>query len=71
LQWLLADPRVGSCLPNIYDEAQLREFAAAPDSPALTGEELRHVAELARSNFGVEGETPNYKGTMTREAAIN
>jgi aryl-alcohol dehydrogenase-like predicted oxidoreductase len=71
LQWLLADPRVGSCLPNIYDEAQLREFAAAPDSPALTDEEMARVAELARSNFGVEGETPNYKGTMTREAAIS
>ena len=67
LQWLLADPRVASCLPNIYDEAQLREFAAAPDSPALTAEELARVAELAKTNFGVEGETPNYKGTMTRE----
>jgi aryl-alcohol dehydrogenase-like predicted oxidoreductase len=69
LQWLLADPRIGSCLPNIYDEAQLREFAAAPDSSALTTEELARVAELARGNFGIEGETPNYKGTMTRETA--
>jgi aryl-alcohol dehydrogenase-like predicted oxidoreductase len=68
LQWLLADPRVASCLPNIYDEAQIREFAAAPDAPALTGDELGRVEELSRGNFGVEGETPNYKGTMTREA---
>ena len=69
LQWLLADPRIACCLPNIYDEAQLREFAAAPESPALTREELDRVAELAANNFGVEGETPNYKGTMTRETA--
>jgi aryl-alcohol dehydrogenase-like predicted oxidoreductase len=69
LQWLLADHRVASCLPNIYDEEQLKEFAAAPDSPALTKDELARVAELAKTNFGVEGETPNYKGTMTREAA--
>jgi aryl-alcohol dehydrogenase-like predicted oxidoreductase len=69
LQWLLADPRVACCLPNIYDEAQLREFALAPDSPPLTKEELQRVEELSRNNFGVEGEAPNYKGTMTREPA--
>jgi aryl-alcohol dehydrogenase-like predicted oxidoreductase len=67
LQWLLADQRVASCLPNIYDEAQLEEFATAPDSPALSAEELARVAKLAADNFGVEGETPNYKGTMVRE----
>ena len=67
LQWLLADPRVASCLPNIYDEAQLREFAAAPETPALSKDDLQRMADLARGNFGIEGETPNYKGTMTRE----
>jgi aryl-alcohol dehydrogenase-like predicted oxidoreductase len=69
LQWLLADERVASCLPNIYDEAQLREFAAAPETPPLTADDLRRIEELARTNFGIEGETPNYKGTMTREPA--
>jgi aryl-alcohol dehydrogenase-like predicted oxidoreductase len=69
LQWLLADHRVASCLPNIYDAEQLKEFATAPDSPALTKDELAQVAELAANNFGVEGEKPNYRGTMTREAA--
>jgi aryl-alcohol dehydrogenase-like predicted oxidoreductase len=70
LQWLLADARIASCLPNIYDEAQLREFAAAPDSPSLTPEELQRIEELSRGNFGIPDETPNYKGTMTREAAV-
>jgi aryl-alcohol dehydrogenase-like predicted oxidoreductase len=69
LQWLLADERIASCLPNIYEEAQLREFAAASESPALSREELDRVAELARGNFGIADETPNYKGTMTRETA--
>ena len=69
LQWLLADPRIACCLPNIYDAEQLKEFATAPDSPALTQDELDRVTELAKANFGIEGETPNYKGTMTREPA--
>ena len=56
-------------LPNIYDEAQLKEFAEAPECPPLTKDDLQRVEELARTNFGVQGETPNYKGTMTREAA--
>jgi aryl-alcohol dehydrogenase-like predicted oxidoreductase len=69
LQWLLADERIACCLPNIYEEAQLREFAAASESPALTQDELARVAELAANNFGIADETHNYKGTMTRETA--
>jgi aryl-alcohol dehydrogenase-like predicted oxidoreductase len=69
LQWLLADARVASCLPNIYDAEQLKEFTAAPECPPLTADDLARVAELARVNFGVEGEVPNYKGTMSRETA--
>ena len=36
LQWLLADDRVASTLPNIYNEEQLVEFAKAPDTAQLT-----------------------------------
>ena len=64
LQWLLHDERVASTLPNIYEEAQLIEFAKAPDSPALTADELEKVAELYAENFGVEREEPKFKGTM-------
>jgi len=69
LQWLLADERIACCLPNIYEEAQLKEFAAAPETPALSKDELARIDELAKSNFGIEGEVHNYKGTMTRETA--
>jgi aryl-alcohol dehydrogenase-like predicted oxidoreductase len=65
IQWLLAEPRVMSVLPNIYDRDQLHEFAAASDTPPLSREELARVAELAKTNFGVGEENNRYKGTMT------
>jgi aryl-alcohol dehydrogenase-like predicted oxidoreductase len=54
IQWLLAEPAVTTVLPNIYDSEQLREFAAAPDTPALTASELERVAELYASDFAAE-----------------
>jgi aryl-alcohol dehydrogenase-like predicted oxidoreductase len=51
IQWLLAEPVVTTVLPNIYDSEQLREFAAAPDTPALTASELERVADLYASDF--------------------
>jgi aryl-alcohol dehydrogenase-like predicted oxidoreductase len=51
IQWLLAEPAVTSVLPNIYDSDQLREFAAAPATPALTAAELERVADLYASDF--------------------
>ncbi|HET7457172.1 MAG TPA: aldo/keto reductase [Gemmatimonadaceae bacterium] len=68
LKWLLAEPRVVSTLPNIYDDAQLDEFATASDLPDLTPAQMARVAELAATNFGVEEEEMAYKGTMVREA---
>jgi aryl-alcohol dehydrogenase-like predicted oxidoreductase len=64
LQWLLEDGRVASTLPNIYEEAQLTEFAKAPDCPPLTREEMEKIAGLYAENFGVEREEPKFKGTM-------
>jgi aryl-alcohol dehydrogenase-like predicted oxidoreductase len=69
LQWLLHDERVASTLPNIYEEAQLIEFAKAPSCPMLTDEELKRIAELYADNFGVEREEPKFKGTMELPAA--
>lgn len=65
IQWLLEEPRVMTVLPNIYDRDQLREFAAAPDAPALKPEELTRIAELYAQNFGIEEPPMNFKGTMT------
>lgn len=64
IQWLLADDRVASVLPNIYNAEQLREFAAAADVAPLSSEELARVEALVASNFGLEAEEGRYKGTM-------
>lgn len=62
LKFILADPLVTSVLPNIYDYDQLEEFAAAPDKPDLTEEDLAKLAELTKINFGVEEESMHFKG---------
>ena len=69
LKWLLAEPRVISALPNIYDDQQLAEFAASSDLPDLSPEDLDRVQSLAATNFGVEEEPMAYKGTMERIAS--
>ncbi|MGZ3520052.1 MAG: aldo/keto reductase [Vulcanimicrobiaceae bacterium] len=69
IQWLLAEPRVMTVLPNIYDREQLLEFAKAPDTPQLTKEELDRIAQLYAVNFGIEEGPMTFKGTMTREGA--
>jgi aryl-alcohol dehydrogenase-like predicted oxidoreductase len=69
LKWLLAEPRVITALPNIYDEAQLAEFASASGKIDLTAEQMKKVAQLAETNFGVEEEPMSYKGTMERISA--
>jgi len=66
LKWLLAEPRVVTTLPNIYDAEQLAEFAGAADKPDLSAAEMARVGELAERNFGVEEEPMSYKGTMER-----
>ncbi len=70
LQWLLEDERVASTLPNIYEEAQLREFAQAPECPPLTSDDLKKISELHAENFGVEPEEPKFKGTMEMPEAV-
>jgi aryl-alcohol dehydrogenase-like predicted oxidoreductase len=71
LKWLLAEPRVVTTLPNIYDDEQLAEFAEASDRPDLGAEQLARVAELDETNFGVDEGPMSYKGAMTRERGAN
>ena len=69
LKWLLAEPRVVTTLPNIYDEAQLAEFAAASGNVDLDEQQLERITRLADINFGVEEEAMSFKGTMERVAS--
>jgi aryl-alcohol dehydrogenase-like predicted oxidoreductase len=71
IKWLLAEPRIVTTLPNIYDDVQLAEFAAASDKPDLTAGQLARVAELDETNFGVEEGPMSYKGAMTRDRGAN
>ena len=71
LKWLLAEPLVVTTLPNIYDDPQLAEFAAASDLPDLSAEQLARVDALDATNFGVDEEPMKYKGAMTREQGAN
>jgi len=54
LKFILAAPEAASTLPNIYDEEHIEEFASAPDTPDLTGEELARIEELYETNFGLQ-----------------
>jgi aryl-alcohol dehydrogenase-like predicted oxidoreductase len=51
LKWVLAEPQVVTVLPNIYDEAQLVEFAEAPSKPDLSADDLARVADLFENDF--------------------
>jgi aryl-alcohol dehydrogenase-like predicted oxidoreductase len=64
LQWLLADHRVASTLPNIYNEEQLVEFTKAPDCPPLTAGDMVKIEKLYSENFGIEEAPPKFKGSM-------
>ena len=71
LKWLLAEPLVVTTLPNIYDDAQLAEFATASDLPDLTAAQMAQVHELDAVNFGIEEDVMKYKGAMTRSDGAN
>ena len=58
LKWLLAEPRVVTTLPNIYDDEQLAEFAEASDKPDLSdaghGARGRAVSRQLRRRRGAD-----------------
>ena len=53
IQFILNEPTICSVLPNIYNEQQLLEFAAASDKAKLTETELAALAELHARNYGL------------------
>jgi aryl-alcohol dehydrogenase-like predicted oxidoreductase len=68
IAWLLAEPRVMTVLPNIYDREQLAEFSAASEAPALSSDELGRIDALYATNFGIDEPPMAFKGTMTLES---
>jgi aryl-alcohol dehydrogenase-like predicted oxidoreductase len=66
IRWILAEPCFASVLPNIYEEAQVEEFAAASGVADLSREELDRVASLYARDFNlarrIHEETVNSPG---------
>jgi aryl-alcohol dehydrogenase-like predicted oxidoreductase len=62
IKFILDEPIISSVFPNIYDEGQLREFAAAPDLPDMSREDMQRLRQLASENFGVQEEPMLLKG---------
>ena len=72
LAWLLAEPLVVTALPNVYDDEQVAEFAAASDLPRLPRDAMERIHTLDAVNFGVDDEEPmKYKGAMMRDHGAN
>ncbi|MEK6375044.1 MAG: aldo/keto reductase [Acidobacteriota bacterium] len=67
LLWLYAHQSIVSALPNIYDEEQLREFAAASEHPPLSDAEMERIHELYARNFDV---TP-YRDANSEQVAAS
>jgi aryl-alcohol dehydrogenase-like predicted oxidoreductase len=53
LQWALRSPAMASVLPNIYDEAGLRNYAATFEARPLSEEEYAGIQALYADNFGL------------------
>ena len=54
IQWLLGHDEVATVTPTFRTADDIDEWAAAPDTPALSDAELDRVEELYRENFGVD-----------------
>jgi len=54
IQWLLAHDEVASVTPTFRTKADIDEWAAAPETPPLSGAEVERVADLYARNFGVD-----------------
>ena len=54
IQWLLAHDEVATVTPTFRTTEDIDEWAAAPDTPALSDEEFERVEALYGDNFGVD-----------------
>ncbi|GMU40701.1 MAG: oxidoreductase [Chloroflexota bacterium] len=57
LRFVLHSPAVVSALPNIYDRAQLAEFAAASEVAPITDAQAATIERLYEGNYGLPRET--------------
>jgi len=53
LLWLYAHPSIVSALPNIYDETQIEEFAAASEHAPLSDAEMEQIHAMYVRDFDI------------------
>ena len=61
IKFCLAQPVITSVLPNITNMADLREWAAAPDTPDLADEERERLQDLWENDFYLEASSSTEK----------
>jgi aryl-alcohol dehydrogenase-like predicted oxidoreductase len=54
IQWLLSHDEVASVTPTFRTNADIDEWAGAPDTPPLSDEEYDRVQDLHADNFGID-----------------
>ena len=54
IQWLLSFDEVATVTPTFRSKADIDEWAATPETPALSDAETERVADLYADNFGVD-----------------
>ncbi len=54
IQWLLAHDEVATVTPTFRTNADIDEWAATPETPTLSDEEMARVAELYTDDFGID-----------------
>ena len=54
IQWLLSFDEVATVTPTFRSKADVDEWAAAPETPALSDAERERIADLYAENFGVD-----------------
>lgn len=66
IKFCMAQPTIAAVLPNITSEADLKEYAAASDTPDLTPEEMARIQDLLEHNYYLEeGPREEFRSSKT------
>ena len=63
IKYCLAQPTITAVLPNITNDQELTEYAAAPETPDLTSEEMASIDDLLQHGYYLE-ERPSQEASQ-------
>ena len=61
IKFCLDQPTIVSVLPNFTNLEELREYAAAPETPDITGDERTQLEDLWQNGFYLEDPVPEFR----------